>query len=510
MLFSALTRAIAAAEQKQFYDIALVFLRSRGYKDLHIVDGPGDGGVDVTSSDKSLRIQLSVSGNWRKKLTEEAIKTLSSGKSHFIYITNNAISENSESEFVANFKHAGQVDVRIFDRTKISTQISASAMLAEVHQILGFSPSKKSPLTYEATLSTVMLFGDEAKEVRESAVTACLKSLLFEHSALSSDDCMKRVKIQMAVPGADLLTKQAIDRCRQKGEVTGPPSNIRLSEAEVDRIGSERADFEMARLGDLRKIQDLTNCSNSEAEDLLKSALNLAIMMGSENNVGLAEDALDKALSEVSQDKSIRNEVKRLLPSLLTVQKVQYGSVVAQVFSTNTFDIYRSLGHKQSLTVILDSNVIMPLLMGSEFGFVNTRFSLSAKALLDGQTRHGFAMGIPSSYLNEMASHGRQALSYFQTYQSLPEPARAALEGGSNAFVSHHAALQHNAKDIPDFLQFLRHFGIVDGRSLPHMERVIEDLVEARGFTILRTKGIAIDPNVLAELNKTKKMSTRS
>jgi hypothetical protein len=505
MLFSALTRAIAAAEQKQFYDIALVFLRARGYKDLKIVDGPGDGGKDVTCSDVSIRIQLSVADKWQRKITDEAVKSLNEGKSHYIYLTNKAISDSQEANFISTFKHAGQVDVRIFDRIKISTQLSASPLLDEVHQILGFKQHKKAPLTYEATLSTVMLFGDEAKEIRESTVTACLKSLLYERAGLSSSDCQKLVKAQMSVAGTDVLTGQAIDRCRQKGEITGPNTKMELSAAEAARIGAERADFEMAEDGDLKKIMEVTNCSRQQAETILKVALNFVVMKGSDSTIGLAEDALDSAISEVSKSQSCRSALKELLPTLLTVQKVQYGSVVAQVFSTNTFDIYRALGHKQSMTVVLDSNVIMPLLMGLEFGFLSTRFSISAKALLDGQVRHGFSMGIPSSFLNEMASHGKQALSYYQTYQSLPEYARAALEGGSNAFVSHHAALEHRAKDSPDFLQFLRHFGIIEGRSLARMEREIADLVEVRGFTILPTKDIPVEHGVFAELNNSKK-----
>ena len=48
MIVPTLKRAIQAREEKGFYDIALLFLSAHGYKDLSVVDGPGDGGRDVT------------------------------------------------------------------------------------------------------------------------------------------------------------------------------------------------------------------------------------------------------------------------------------------------------------------------------------------------------------------------------------------------------------------------------------------------------------------------------
>lgn len=67
MYFSGLKRAIQDIEEKKFYDIALIFLESEGYKSVSIIDGKGDGGRDVTCSRNDLRIQLSIRKDWQKK-----------------------------------------------------------------------------------------------------------------------------------------------------------------------------------------------------------------------------------------------------------------------------------------------------------------------------------------------------------------------------------------------------------------------------------------------------------
>jgi HJR/Mrr/RecB family endonuclease len=85
MYFSGLRRSIQSLEEKKFYDIAIHFLETEGYKDLSIVDGSGDGGRDVVCSRKDMRIQLSIRKNWQQKINDEAKKTLAAGKHHFIY-----------------------------------------------------------------------------------------------------------------------------------------------------------------------------------------------------------------------------------------------------------------------------------------------------------------------------------------------------------------------------------------------------------------------------------------
>lgn len=102
MYFSALRRLISSVEEKMFYDVALIFLESQGYRSLSVVDGAGDGGRDVICSRADLRIQLSVRKDWQNKINAEAATTFKAGKRHFVYVTNRPISPDDTADFLTN------------------------------------------------------------------------------------------------------------------------------------------------------------------------------------------------------------------------------------------------------------------------------------------------------------------------------------------------------------------------------------------------------------------------
>jgi hypothetical protein len=145
--------------------------------------------------------------------------------------------------------------------------------------------------------------------------------------------------------------------------------------------------------------------------------------------------------------------------------------------------------------------------MGIEFGFVKSRFSLSAQALNVERLRHGLNTVVPSSYINEMAAHGYKALEYYETYEALPEEAKAQLTGSSNAFVSQLTLMRGAAKSkfkisLPEFL---RHFGIVKGRSYRKTELELRSICESNGISILPTLDIQVEQQVWDEIDTSKK-----
>ena len=50
MYYPVLRNGIQSAEEKMFYNIAIMYLKVLGYKNVSIVDGSGDGGRDVICS----------------------------------------------------------------------------------------------------------------------------------------------------------------------------------------------------------------------------------------------------------------------------------------------------------------------------------------------------------------------------------------------------------------------------------------------------------------------------
>ncbi len=125
MYYSGLNKVIRDLEEKKFYDIALLFLSAKGYPDLVIVDGTGDGGRDVASKWEHIRIQLSVRRDWDKKINNEAKLALDKGAKHFIYVTNRRIKDHERDQFLQNgFQYKDRVEITIYDLAAISTSLN--------------------------------------------------------------------------------------------------------------------------------------------------------------------------------------------------------------------------------------------------------------------------------------------------------------------------------------------------------------------------------------------------
>ncbi len=145
MYYSGLNKVIRDLEEKKFYDIALLFLSAKGYPDLVIVDGTGDGGRDVASKWEHIRIQLSVRRDWDKKINNEAKLALDKGAKHFIYVTNRRIKDHERDQFLQNgFQYKDRVEITIYDLAAISTSLSLPGISNSVNQTLGLPITGKS------------------------------------------------------------------------------------------------------------------------------------------------------------------------------------------------------------------------------------------------------------------------------------------------------------------------------------------------------------------------------
>lgn len=489
MYFSALKTAIQNLEEKRFYDVALMYLEQRGYQDLSIVDGTGDGGRDVVCSRDDLRIQLSVRKDWETKINDEALKTLESGKRHLIFVTNRPIGPDAEQQFLdTGYKQKGRVDLTIADLRRVSTALARPGVIRRSYEMLGMAvPLELHADPKDIAISTVLLFSQEAHELRDEVVEANLRAQLLRRPGTSEAALIHLVAAAIPGENVDRAAKSALSRLRIAGRVQHEASGLRLSVVELEVMQAAEIEFVAARNADVTALAEVTALDREAAGELLDIALELLVRNRDLDGQGPLEASLSSFLAKHGLGRK-RTAVFQALAATGTARLKQYGATVDQIFSTNSFDIYRALGRRTDLSLILDASVAMPVLFGLAFGEAKSRYGLAALALKRACDAHGIKMVVPRAYLNEMAAHGLGALERLDIYNALPEEAREPLRASENAYISHYTHIAETARQKGDELslkQFLNYFGIIVGKSLSSVENRIETLLDQYNIKVI-------------------------
>lgn len=488
MYFSGLHRAIKDLEEKRFYDIALLFLSAKGYQSLAIVDGTGDGGRDVTCSWEHVRIQLSVQRSWEAKINKEALAAKNAGRKHLVYVTNRRIRDTERESFIqSKYTEVGVVELTVFDLDSIATSLSMPGRIAAAYEILGFVVSKKLTATpQEIALSNTMLFSKEAKELRDNALESSLKSQLFEAPGSTEATLLEIVTKSYGTTNVTRPAHSALQRLLVSGEVQQHGSVLQLSSTASAEICAAKQDFLQAKTLDLNNLCAKYSLTDSQADQLVKTALEIQARRGDFAGDEAYEIRLTQLISECNLNRR-KIELYEDLSRLTCAKIAQYGDALNHIFSTDTFDIFRALGRSTKVVALLDASVAMPLLFGLSFATAKSRYGIGASALHDLCQSHQISIKVPQPYLNEMASHGKKALELLATYDLLGEESKGVLRASGNAYISHYSHIRGTSQfaDKLDLKQFLQHFGITPSAGLWSVENRLQTLLESFNIEVV-------------------------
>jgi Restriction endonuclease len=488
MYFAALRRLIQSVEQTMFYDVSILYLTFQGYRDISVVDGSRDGGKDVISSRNDLRIQLSVRRDWENKINEEAERAKIVGLKHLIYVTNRFISPQAEADFFAKkYRFRGDVDVSIHDLNKISTGLARPGRINRAYEMMGASIGQfRQPTTAEIAISSVLLFGQEASQLREEIVEANVRAWLLHHPNSLEETLVHEVV--NILPGADPFksVKSAVSRLRATGHIVGSKASVTLSEEEEARMKSAEDEFRYARELDISHLEKVSGLQNHSAEELLKLATE-GLLRGEDFNYGNVNAERVKAFIAENGLNSKRQAIYKALSECSIAKHFQYSNTIVNIFETNTFDIYRALGGRNKIELVLDTSVALPMLFGLEFQVTTSRYSVAATTLLEVCRSHELSIMVPRPYVNEMAAHGLKAIEFLNIYEVLPEDMKAILRGSGNAFLSHFSHIRLAMDEAGSTLtleEFLQTFGLRKDVSIRNVENRIASLLETHGVRI--------------------------
>ncbi|MFV6088077.1 hypothetical protein ACNPC3_22960 [Klebsiella pneumoniae] len=488
MYFSGLYKTLRGLEEKKFYDIALLFLSIKGYPDLEIIDGKGDGGRDVRSSWNHIRIQLSVRKDWEQKINHEASLAASANRNHFIYVTNRRINDHERDKFLQEeFKYKGKIEVTIFDLASISTSLSLPGSIDSVNTILGLPITGKIEATpKEIALSNTLLFSSEAKELKDEIIENCILAHIFSDDGVSESSLIEKTLNDLGNKSLSVQVVKSINRLKSKGKIRIIEGAFTLSSEVRGELKLSRDDFEQAKLKDLNELMSSFNLDKNDAELLI----NISLEILSRKQLFHGDEAYSVQLQDFIAKHSLQRRKHVLyeaLSKLTSARITAYGDAISHVLKTNTFDIFRSLGRSHSINVILDSSVAMPMLFGLSFSKVKSRYGIGAAAINEMCHAQKFKLVVPRPYLNEMASHGLKALEYAHIYNIIGDESRSILKSSGNAYLSHFGHIRDDKlpgyeMSINDFLSY---FGIQNNSTLAKIERRIEDLLSSLGIEVV-------------------------
>lgn len=487
MTFRALQNMIESVDETQFYDVALFFLTALGYQNPTIVDGPYDGGRDVVCDRSDLRIQLSVQRKWEEKIEKEAATALRLGRRSLIYVCNRRLSQVARDKFWKKYRLAGQVDVTIYDSQSIASRLSMPGRLGRTFKLLGLQLEPRLSVTpKDVAVSTLLLFGSEAKSLRLEVVRANIASWLNAHGPAS--ETLVGQQVAKLIPGSnnEELVSGVISRMRGAGEITGPAESTELAPKESERIEAAEEQLFAARQLDIRKLSKSFGLATDDAEKLLTLAINAIVRRSSS---GWSQAHVDEFNGFVSE-KSLRPKIdvlNKAIAQLDTITFLQRYEVIDKLFATNTFDIHSALGSSDKVKIVLDASVALPMLCSLEFSVVRSRWSAASTSLIDLAKSHGFPVIVPFPYLNEMAAHGLKAFEFQDVFNAFSPELRTVMRESRNAFISHYARIvDRDGKfdgQVISLDEFLKVFGIQPGRSVRNVQSHLEEILVRHGVT---------------------------
>lgn len=515
MSYSSLVKCIRAATVSQFYDVCIVFLSARGFKDLKVVDGPGDGGRDVTCSQKDLCIQLSTQNRWQSKVRSEVLRAKQKNISNLVFISSQIISPSAEE----SFRQDCQIDLdgfflSIFDCNSIATSLSHPRNFDRACAALGIElKSRVLPFDFrESAISHFRLFGAESNDLRAGLLESAIKFEIYRSGDLSQDDLISRISKMVFIKSDIVAIRSAVSRLRSASEIFGPETSIKISERVKSQLHVAERESEVAFSSDINALMAISGCTRAVAERVLAAARNIFLS-------GLdiqGDDPLCLDFQSVLAGSGLwplRQKVYQALAGGALVKKLRFAQTVTHVIDTDTSDLISSLGQRDSVSVVLDASVGLPMIFGLEFADAKSRYGVSAAGLRNLCESHNFPLCVPSEYVNEMASHGMLAYQFVEVYDGLPKEGRAALTSHENAYVSHFTFLMERGKldGVESLAEFLGHFGInaatVSSRRVGKVEDRIRNILQDHAIDVL--DACSYDPETFQEIIQLKQREGR-
>ncbi len=486
MNLDAVARLIEASSLTEFRNISHEFLQLIGLRSATYCDGPYDGGTDFSLPAKGeLRpaVQISVEADWRSKLQKDVLKLKKNYNSNLVYfLSSRRIPENSFESIKNQILDRESVTVTRYDNQAIATTFLKECKINKLLNILGIdistiSNSRSTHLrkymgASTEAVSALLIFGDDAKSLRNHIFSSLIKSELAHNKApLEKNELIKKVidKNGLSENQTKVISSH-LDRLIQSGEIHIKSKAFRLSEEESQKFTAlaQITDYEAASL--LKLVTDYitnnhVNLDKESRELIVSNLLELAVCLIINQFSDNKESSKEYEVYKQTQDFLIgkigiqqTNELLRNLTEIVADSTFAKHVVAAKLYTTvlnsNSEQLVLALGGRAGATVFFDSSVVIPMLCGLVFDTTSNRSEHSARLLYDLLKEHEFTGIVPKGYVEEVAAHLIEACRDYAAILQSGEK----LSKSDNAFVSHFSKYSQTA--TISFDEYAMTFGV--------------------------------------------------
>jgi hypothetical protein len=526
MKLDSLVKVVGAADPSAFREIALLCLDKRGFQPS-LVDGPHDGGADFLTyalppSTANFAVQVSVEKNWEKKLRADASKARTRlGADNLLFISSRVITPPLFQEIADDLLRTVKIQVQKMDAKDIASLAERRGFTHEVLAKLDIAVAAVAPRPFQRPdlrqdlAYACAFFGTEAQAFRETVIENAALAVVFQSGGSAARaTVVDRVGLSLGLTSSQhAQTRSAIDRMLQDGRLSGRNGTILLDAKARDNWATMRALQERERLGlDAQLDQLLTPHVKNEATrrdavgTILADLGALWLDTGRATSNALSADQSSVLIQDSQRDRlrhldaildtlgiierAPREKLLRHLAELAAGSSLGRALVAGEVFinlaSLKTPHLFRAFGGGRELWALLDTSVAMPLLCSLLYGTAEQDFFVAAQHAYDQLVAHGATMALPRGYLEEVASHLRDAYVLYRDIVDLDPD----LRGSKNAFVAHYVALRAaDAGKAGSFPSYLAGFGLTESMARGDRE-VVRDLLMNKLQGLFATYGV--------------------
>lgn len=469
---------IDSATPEQLRAIARLALRLVGHPANHITDGPHDGGADIVIENAAggvlpIVVAVSVAKDWRSKLVDDVQKAQRQlGAERVLFISSRRIPEASFRRVQTKLYQSHNIHVDRLDQQSIADLVMDEAALSELLEIFGLPGDVDRPTQpLERRRDAIYAYAFFAPAVRSFVDAVRDRSLLI---ALDQAGGTAR-RVDLYIDASRLLDMSVsdaaslrgnLDRLLVQGRVHGRNGVVELAERERATLGALRALHQREESALREQLRTHIEAAALSPIDDVLTLLMKGLGMLLARHIG-APQALDSLHARARRlrreleayglpvaaagDRFVEQAIELARTSELG-RSLAMGSVYQALTRFDRGALLRAFD-AQSIALVLDASVAIPMLSALFHGSVEQRYFVVAEQLHRSCARAGIGLQLAEVWLEEMASHLLNAREYAGLVGD------EDLRQSRNAYVAYFAAA-HRAGRADDFATFLTEFGL--------------------------------------------------